>query len=170
MRIGFPGMLLLVGLFGLGGGAAFAAGQASIRLPTPAAAAGAPAVSAGQGGLTQGRTAQGGAVAGGTSGQGQAEGQGARGAGTTGTVTAVGEGTLVLRTSQGDATVHVTAETAVRRLVEASLQEVKAGDRVTVLGEPGEGGAITARSIQVLAAEEAGAAAPGGGQRRPGRP
>ncbi len=170
MRIGFAGMFLLVVLFGLGVGAAFAAGQATNRLATPAAAAGAPAVSAGQGGAGQGRAAQGGALAGATGGQGPGDSQGARGAGTTGTVTEVGEGRVLLRTAQGDATIQVTGETAVRRLVEASLQDLKAGDRVTVLGEPGEGGAITARAIQVLAAEEPGAGAPAGGQRRPGRP
>lgn len=163
-------ILLLVVVFGLGVGAAFAAGQASIRLVPPAAAAGAPAVAAGQGGFTQGRTGQGGAAAGGTGAQGQAAGQAARGAGTAGTVAEVREDTVVLRTAQGDATVQVTGETAVRRTVESSLQELKAGDRVTVLGEQGDGGVITARSIQVLAAEEAGAAAPAGGQRRPASP
>lgn len=171
MRVGFLGMLLAVVLFGVGVGAAFAAGQASSRLASPAAAAGAPNVSAGQGGAAQGRASQGGAFQGGSGGgQGQADSQGVRGAGTTGTVAAVREGAVLLRTPQGDATVQVTPETAVRRTVEASLQDLKAGDRVTVMGERSDGGNITARAIQILAAEESGGAAPEAETRRPARP
>ena len=57
--------------------------------------------------------------------------------------------TLLLSTAQEVMTVHLTGDTEIRTMATGTVADLVAGERVTVLGERGDDGSMTARSIQL---------------------
>lgn len=73
-------------------------------------------------------------------------------AGTMGTVKSVEGNTIIVTTRNGDVRVQLGDSTVVRKMAEASLQDVQSGETVAVTGEADSTGNVTATSIQVMPA------------------
>ena len=82
------------------------------------------------------------------------------GGGVTGIVEEVEGNILTVDTSQGALQATINDETVVQKFAEGTLEDLQAGVRVTVIGQPGEDGAVEARSILIT---PAGAGGFGGG-------
>jgi len=146
MRNPFQILVVLVAIFGLGLGAAFAGGAYWGRRdsPTPAAT---PTAAAGAGGGAAG------AATGGAAG-------GAFGGATTGTVEEVAGDTITVRTAAGGTVaVKLQGDTQVRQLANAAAADIRPGVTVSVQGQPDTDGKVAARSVQIT-----GTGQPGGGQ------
>jgi len=90
---------------------------------------------------------------GGTGAPGQARGWGGLGSRSpalTGTVTDVNGNVLTLNTTQGDLLVSVGKDVTISQTVEVGIEDLPDGTRITVIGEPGDNGIITAITIQVI--------------------
>lgn len=77
---------------------------------------------------------------------------GAGRAGTTGTVKSIEGDTITVTTRNGETKVKIASDTAVQKMQQGTLQDVKPGMRIVVTGEAGANGVVTARSIQIVAA------------------
>lgn len=83
--------------------------------------------------------------------------------GTTGTVTANRDGTLTVKGVDGTATtVEVTADTAVTRTVEGTLEDLEVGDHVLVMGQASGSTTAAERIIDTGDAGDTAMAGPGG--------
>lgn len=81
-------------------------------------------------------------------GQDGAGAPGGSGSGTTGTVKLVDGSTVYVQTASGDVvTVRTGAQTAVRIAKQGALEDLKAGDRVTVEGSTSGDGTVTATTV-----------------------
>mgnify|MGYP005867639505 CR=1 FL=1 len=76
----------------------------------------------------------------------------ARAGGVMGTIIAIEGETLVLNTQEGTVRVKTTENTLIEKMQSVSLDALKTGEQIVVLGSRGEDGAITARSIQSVRA------------------
>ena len=86
-------------------------------------------------------------------GSGQSSGWGGfggRSPALTGTVTDVNGNVLTLNTAQGDLQVSVGKDVIISQTVEVGIEDLPDGSRITVIGEPGDNGIITAIRIQVI--------------------
>jgi len=79
--------------------------------------------------------------------------QGGAGRGVFGKVKSIKEDTLLLSTAQDVTTVILTDQTTITRFVAGQREDLQPGQQVTVIGESGEDGVVTATSIQILAEE-----------------
>ena len=73
-----------------------------------------------------------------------------RGGGLTGAIEKIEGNTLTINTAQGPLLATVTAETTIQQVVEVTIADLLAGMQVTVIGAPGEGGAMVASTILVV--------------------
>lgn len=132
-------------------------GLAAIFTPTP------PAVIAESTGLRGNPSAQAGGTA---AARGTAAGQGASAQGTStqastgagsrpvfGSVGSVTAGAITVKEQQGDVNVKLTGAKIVKT-VAGSATDLKAGERVSVVGQKGTDGTYTASTIQILAAQQ----------------
>jgi hypothetical protein len=90
---------------------------------------------------------------GGTGAPGQSSGRGGLGSRSpalTGTVTDVNGNVLTLNTAQGDLQVSVGEDVTINQTVEVGIENLPDGTRITVIGDPGDNGIITAITIQVI--------------------
>ncbi|MBI4301211.1 MAG: hypothetical protein HY664_01215 [Chloroflexi bacterium] len=157
MKLGFKVLLVLVLVFGLGVGGAFAGGvtvgKNQEKSSTPVAGQsrqffqGTPVP--GQGG----RFFQGTPVPG-QQGDGQDMGGlfGAMGRGATGTVEKVEGDTITLTTPQGSVVVNLGGDTAIQKMVTGSRNDIKKGDRILVSGEKNDD-TINATAISILGSQ-----------------
>ena len=83
-------------------------------------------------------------------GFGLAGAMGAMGGGVFGTVEGVEGNVVTLSTPQGELRVTLAEQTEIQGIAELEPEDLAAGRSVTVSGEPGEGGAMTATSVFVL--------------------
>ncbi len=104
----------------------------------PDGSAGGQGTMAGQSGQRQGQ-AQG-------QGQGQDSSQGARPV--AGSISSVSGDTATVSTQQGDVKVKLSGA-KIRKTVEATADDLKAGERVVVMGQQGQDGSYTASSVQI---------------------
>lgn len=148
MKLTFWSLLIPVLIFGLGVGAAFAAGIAfqQSRPPQAAAAAVQPSTASGSsGGAASAGSAQDRSAQAGTAGM--------MGRGTlSGTVEKVEGRTITLTTQQGSSQVVLQDGASIQRMQEASLEDLKQGARITVSGERKDDGSFAASSLQILTA------------------
>lgn len=114
---------------------------------------------AGRGGNGQGGQGQGGFGDGGFGGAGGAGdsgffGAGGNGGGNTGRVSgqikSIDGNTLQLSTPNSVVTVTLSDTTSINKLAAGTRDDLKVGESITVRGQPGAGGAVTAATIQVL--------------------
>lgn len=144
MRITQPSFQLLViitALLGLGIGVAFAGGSYYGRRSAPESETGLPPAAAAPSVATGAPTPD----------------------RTTGVVESMDADVVVVRTEPGDSvTVKLQPDTQVLRHVTATRADLRLGQIVTVMGQPGSDGTIVARSVQI------GSVAPGGAVRPPG--
>ena len=54
---------------------------------------------------------------------------------------------VIVNTSRGSVTADLGVDTKIRRFAEGTLSDLQPGMRVTLIGEPGVGGAVEARSV-----------------------
>ena len=81
---------------------------------------------------------------------GQAGGQGFAGrGGLTGTIEKIEGNTVTVNTAQGPLQATIGADTTIQMVAKGTSQDLKTGLRVTVVGQRGADGAVTARSILV---------------------
>lgn len=73
-------------------------------------------------------------------------------AGVMGTITAIEGNTLVITTQEGTVRVKTTENTLIEKMQSVTVEALKKGEQILVLGPRGEDGTITARSIQALRA------------------
>lgn len=164
-KIPFGLVLLLVVFFGLGWGAAFAAGATYARASAPQASAASAAVAAS--GLAS--TPAGGSgrfSAGAASGTAEARDAIAL-RGTMGVVEQAGADRLMVRGAAGRVTVLLRPETVVRRVAEGGVADVREGSVVLVSGQRSGSGDVEASGVIVLPPEFAGGERSGGERRRP---
>ena len=76
-------------------------------------------------------------------------GFGGGGAALSGTVESIGDGQITVNTEQGPLTATVNESTVIQVLAAASLADLSEGQRITVVGTPGEDGAVSADSIVI---------------------
>jgi hypothetical protein len=76
----------------------------------------------------------------------------ARAGGVMGTITAIEGNTLVINTQEGTVRVKTTENTLIEKMQSVTLDALKTGEQIVVLGSRGEDGTITARSIQSVRA------------------
>jgi hypothetical protein len=67
-----------------------------------------------------------------------------------GQVQSVGSDTLVIKTAQGQVTVHLSNNTAVSKMAQGSLSDLQPGVTVTVRGQRNSSGDVTASQIQIV--------------------
>jgi hypothetical protein len=147
MRNTFQILVLLIALFGLGLGAAYAGGVYMGRRDTPAASA---TPSAAPSGLPSAAAAGGFGAGGG----------GAAAGATTGVVEEVSGDTITIRTAAGGTVaVKLQDDTQIRQLASASPSDIKPGLNVIVQGPPDIDGRVAARSVQITGPAQT----PGGG-------
>ncbi len=98
------------------------------------------------------RNGQGGNGGGGGFGQGGQGGQNGQGnrRGTAGTVKSINGNTMQVSTRDSVVTVNLSSQTQVEKQAPGSLSDIKAGERVVVVGSQGSGGTVAAQSVQVL--------------------
>ncbi len=148
-------MLLLVGVLvvGVGLGGAFASGMAIGKSQGKEAAQKTlPTLSpSGSGQLTQEQLQQLRQQFQGQTSQGGAQGLPGRG-GLTGTVEKIEGNTVTVNTAQGPLQANIGADTTIQMSVQGTAQDLKAGLRVTVVGQRGTDGTVTATSIIITPA------------------
>lgn len=156
MRLGFFGFIILVAIFGVGIGGAYAAGniagraaESSTRTTVSASStSGATGNGTSPTGGFSGNRASGQNRAGGTNG---ADGSGTAARAVTGTVDSVENGKISVSTPQGQTqTLTVADNTQVQKSSPAALSDVTKGERVLVTTRAGQNGELTAVSIQIL--------------------
>jgi hypothetical protein len=147
--------LLIFGLGGFYGGAKFEAG----KVPATPSLTGANAAAAAGGTGAAGRgTATGGAATGGAGALGGGGGFGGRG--TFGQVTAINGDTLTLQDAQGNQIkVQLQPNTTVTKTVQGAKSDLATGNTVTVVGQRGSDGTVSATTITIIPA----GSGPGGG-------
>ena len=67
--------------------------------------------------------------------------------GLTGTIEKVEDNTVTVNTPQGPLQARIGPDTAIQKLAEGSVEDLQAGLRVTITGQPGEDGMVEASSI-----------------------
>ena len=67
--------------------------------------------------------------------------------GLTGFIEKVDGNIVIVNTSRGSVTANLDVDTKIRRFAEGTLSDLQPGMRVTLIGEPGVGGAVEARSV-----------------------
>ena len=149
MKLNFLGLLALVIIVGAAVGGSYGAGFVAGKGSAPAAAA-APATAqapaqaqsqaaSGATDMTEAMRASGGTAA---------------GRGVLGTVEKIEGNILTITAATGGSTqVTIGQDTPLQKTAAASLDELKPGVRVMVVGQPGTGGSLVASSIQVLPAD-----------------
>jgi len=90
---------------------------------------------------------------GGTPGPNATPGTADFGGGASGRVKSVEGDTLLLSTAQDVTTVILTDQTSILRIVSGTRAELQPGQQVTIIGQRGENGEITATAIQILPQE-----------------
>ena len=94
------------------------------------------------------------------------------GAGLTGPIEKVEGNTVTVNTAQGPLEATVTSDTVIRQFAQVTINELLAGMEVTVVGAPGEDGAVEAITIVVVPEGQGDLASGGGafgGRRQPGQ-
>ena len=94
------------------------------------------------------------------------------GRGLRGAIEKIEGNTLTVNTAQGPLQTTVTSETVIRQVAQVTINELLAGMEVTVVGAPGEDGAVEARTIVVVPEGQGDLASGGGffgGRRQPGQ-
>lgn len=84
------------------------------------------------------------------SGVGPLGGAAAGRGGIVGQVQSVGTDTLVISTTQGQVTVHLSNNTRVSKTAQGSLSDLQAGETVNVRGQRDSSGNVTATQIQIV--------------------
>ncbi len=146
------GVVALLILLGVGGGAFYGGMQYQLSLATNVQArffadrSGAPG-----GGAFTGGPAGGGAFIGGTPPAGFQPGAGGfpGGRGTQGDIKAIDGGVLTLSTAEAEVKVTLTDSTQIQQLVNAETGALQVGQRITVRGEADASGNLTAAAIQI---------------------
>ncbi len=146
MKAGFPLLVVIFLVVGVGGGAAFGGGVLYGRNSAPqakSAATSAPAPGSANP-VAQGVTATGTPAAGGQAQRGSI-------GGTAGAIDSLSGNTLTVRTQQGTlTTVNLTADTRLLMTGVATRDDLKTGTTVTVIGgQPDSNGVITANSVTI---------------------
>ena len=67
--------------------------------------------------------------------------------GTIGTVESIEDGVITIETMTGVVEVTVTSVTSIQKMGEGSIEDISAGDTITVTGESEDDGSIKAASI-----------------------
>ena len=67
--------------------------------------------------------------------------------GTIGTVESIEDGVITIETMTGVVEVTVTSDTSIQKMGEGSIEDISAGDTITVTGESEDDGSIKAASI-----------------------
>lgn len=70
--------------------------------------------------------------------------------GLTGTIESVEGATVTLNTSEGTLRVAITDETTIQKTVQVTAEDLVEGERLTVVGAPGEDGVVEATSLFIL--------------------
>jgi uncharacterized protein DUF5666 len=147
--IGLAGVALVVALAVGAWGVAYAQGQTAGRAEVAAARAdflqGRPGGNPGAGGGAGGAAGPGAAAGGPGGGPGGRAGQ----APVAGTIDKVNGTTLTVATETGSVTVTLGEQTRIVRQAAASAADLKAGDRVVVIGARAADGTVAAASIQI---------------------
>ncbi len=147
MRAGFPLLVVIFLIIGVGGGVAFGGGVVYGRNSAPqskAASTSAPAAGSANP-VTQA------VVGGGSPGTAGTQGQRGNIGGTAGAIDSLSGNTLTVRTQQGTlTTVNLTADTRLLTTTVATRDDLKTGATVTVIGAPpDQNGVITANSVTI---------------------
>jgi len=148
VKTGFPLLVAVFLVLGVGGGAAFGGGvlygrnSRTAKVTPPAAAGGAAALAA----AGNAGAGAGGATTGGTPAAGGRGGLG----GTAGAVDSLNGNVLMVRTQTGTtSTVNLTASTRILATLDATRDDLKPGTNVTVIGQADQSGTINATAVTI---------------------
>ena len=140
MKTGFPLLVAVFLVLGVGGGTAFGGGVLYGRNSPPKAKVTPPAAAGNAGAGAGGATTGGTPAAGGRGGSG----------GTAGAVDSLNGNVLTVRTQTGTtSTVNLTASTRILTTLDATRDDLKPGTNVTVIGQADQSGTINAAAVTI---------------------